>query len=315
MNKQSKIFVAGHNGLSGSAIVRLLKEKGYENIITEGRKVLDLRDKKKTSDWFETNRPEYVFLAAAKVGGIHANDAYPAEFIHENLEIQNNTIDASYRFGVKKLLFMGSICIYPKFANEPVNEKSLLSGELEPTNEWYAIAKIAGIKMCQAYRKQYGCNFISAMPCNLYGVNDNFHPMNSHVLPALIKRFHDAKENNLESVTCWGTGSPRREFLNSDDLASALLFIMDNYDEKEIINVGYGEDLPIKETTEMIKRIINFKGEILWDKSKPDGTPRRLLDVGKLFGLGWRPKINLENGLAHTYDWFKNSYALGKIRV
>jgi len=315
MNKQSKIFVAGHNGLSGSAIVRLLKEKGYENIITEGRKVLDLRDKKKTSDWFEINRPEYVFLAAAKVGGIHANDAYPAEFIHENLEIQNNTIDASYRFGVKKLLFMGSICIYPKFANEPVNEKSLLSGELEPTNEWYAIAKIAGIKMCQAYRKQYGCNFISAMPCNLYGVNDNFHPMNSHVLPALIKRFHDAKENNLESVTCWGTGSPRREFLNSDDLASALLFIMDNYDEKEIINVGYGEDLPIKETTEMIKRIINFKGEILWDKSKPDGTPRRLLDVGKLFGLGWRPKINLENGLAHTYDWFKNSYALGKIRV
>jgi len=315
MNKQSKIFVAGHNGLSGSAIVRLLKEKGYENIITEGRKVLDLRDKKKTSDWFEINRPEYVFLAAAKVGGIHANDAYPAEFIHENLEIQNNTIDASYRFGVKKLLFMGSICIYPKFANEPVNEKSLLSGELEPTNEWYAIAKIAGIKMCQAYRKQYGCNFISAMPCNLYGVNDNFHPMNSHVLPALIKRFHDAKENNLESVTCWGTGSPRREFLNSDDLASALLFIMDNYDEKEIINVGYGEDLPIKETTEMIKRIINFKGEILWDKSKPDGTPRRLLDVGKLFGLGWRPKINLENGLAHTYDWFKSSYALGKIRV
>ena len=315
MNKQSKIFVAGHNGLSGSAIVRLLKEKGYENIITEGRKVLDLRDKKKTSEWFEINRPEYVFLAAAKVGGIHANDAYPAEFIHENLEIQNNTIDASYRFGVKKLLFMGSICIYPKFANEPVNEKSLLSGELEPTNEWYAIAKIAGIKMCQAYRKQYGCNFISAMPCNLYGVNDNFHPMNSHVLPALIKRFHDAKENNLESVTCWGTGSPRREFLNSDDLASALLFIMDNYDEKEIINVGYGEDLPIKETTEMIKRIINFKGEILWDKSKPDGTPRRLLDVGKLFGLGWRPKINLENGLAHTYDWFKSSYALGKIRV
>lgn len=314
MNKQSKIFVAGHNGLSGSAIVRLLKGKGYENIITEGRKVLDLRDKKKTSDWFEINRPEYVFLAAAKVGGIHANDAYPAEFIHENLEIQNNTIDASYRFGVKKLLFMGSICIYPKFANEPVNEKSLLSGELEPTNEWYAIAKIAGIKMCQAYRKQYGCNFISAMPCNLYGVNDNFHPMNSHVLPALIKRFHEAKENNLESVTCWGTGSPRREFLNSDDLASALLFIMDNYDEKEIINVGYGEDLAIKETTEMIKRIINFKGEILWDKSKPDGTPRRLLDVGKLFGLGWRPKITLENGLADTYEWFKNSCALGKIR-
>lgn len=315
MNKLSKIFVAGHNGLAGSAILRLLKKEGCENILIEDKSRLDLKEKDSVGRWFKENKPEYVFLAAAKVGGIHANNTYPAEFIYENLQIQNNVIHSSFENNVKKLLFMGSICIYPKFAPEPVNEKSLLSGELEPTNEWYAIAKIAGIKMCQAYRKQYGCNFISAMPCNLYGVNDNFHPMNSHVLPALIKRFHEAKVNNLESVTCWGTGSPRREFLNSDDLASALLFIMDNYDEKEIINVGYGEDLPIKETTEMIKMVTNFKGEILWDKSKPDGTPRRLLDLDKLFSLGWRPKINLESGLTHTYEWFKNSYALGKIRV
>jgi GDP-L-fucose synthase len=314
MNKTSKIFIAGHNGLAGSAILRLLKRQGYENILTEDKKTLNLKDKKNVEQWFEINKPEYVFLAAAKVGGIYANDTHAAEFIYDNLEIQNNVIHSSYLNNVKKLLFMGSICIYPKFAPEPVNEKSLLSGDLEPTNEWYAIAKIAGIKMCQAYRKQYGCNFISAMPCNLYGINDNFHSMNSHVLPALIKRFHEAKLNNLPSVTCWGTGSPRREFLNSDDLATALLFLMLNYDEKDIINIGYGEDVSIRDLTQMIKSVSNYNGEILWDTSKPDGTPKRLLDVKKIFDLGWRPQIKLQNGLETTYKWFEENYKKNNIR-
>lgn len=314
MNKSSKIFIAGHNGLAGSAIFRLLKKEGYQNILTEDKFNLNLKDKASVENWFYKNKPEYVFLAAAKVGGIYANDTHPAEFIYDNLEIQNNVIHSSYLNNVKKLLFMGSICIYPKFAPEPVNEKSLLSGDLEPTNEWYAIAKIAGIKMCQAYRKQYGCNFISAMPCNLYGINDNFHSMNSHVLPALIKRFHEAKLNNLPSVTCWGTGSPRREFLNSDDLATALLFLMLNYNDKEIINIGYGEDVTIKELTEMIKKVSKYEGSIFWDTSKPDGTPKRLLDVKKLFDLGWRPKINLEEGLATTYKWYQENYTNKNIR-
>lgn len=314
MNKESKIYIAGHNGLTGSAIVRLLKSQGYKNLLIEDKTVLNLKDKNCVEKWFEKNRPEYVFLAAAKVGGIYANNTHPAEFIYDNLEIQNNVINSSYTTGVKKLLFMGSICIYPKFASEPVNEKSLLSGELEPTNEWYAIAKIAGIKMCQAYRKQYGCNFISAMPCNLYGINDNFHPMNSHVLPALVRRFHEAKLKNLSSITCWGTGSPRREFLNSDDLASALLFLMQNYNDNEIINVGYGEDITIKELTEMVQKVSEFDGDISWDTSKPDGTPKRLLDVTKLFDLGWRPKITLEEGLQKTYNWFKDNYNTNKIR-
>lgn len=314
MNKHSKIFIAGHNGLAGSAIFRLLKKEGYQNILTEDKFNLNLKDKVNVENWFYKNKPEYVFLAAAKVGGIYANDTHPAEFIYDNLEIQNNVINSSYLNNVKKLLFMGSICIYPKFAPEPVNEKSLLSGDLEPTNEWYAIAKIAGIKMCQAYRKQYGCNFISAMPCNLYGINDNFHSMNSHVLPALIKRFHEAKLNNLPSVTCWGTGSPRREFLNSDDLATALLFLMLNYNDKEIINIGYGEDVTIKELTEMIKKVSKYEGSISWDTSKPDGTPKRLLDVKKLFDLGWRPKINLEEGLATTYKWYQENYTNKNIR-
>lgn len=314
MNKESKIYIAGHNGLTGSAIVRLLKSQGYKNLLIEDKTVLNLKDKNCVEKWFEKNRPEYVFLAAAKVGGIYANNTHPAEFIYDNLEIQNNVINSSYITGVKKLLFMGSICIYPKFASEPVNEKSLLSGELEPTNEWYAIAKIAGIKMCQAYRKQYGCNFISAMPCNLYGINDNFHPMNSHVLPALVRRFHEAKLKNLSSITCWGTGSPRREFLNSDDLASALLFLMQNYNDNEIINVGYGEDITIKELTEMVQKVSEFDGDISWDTSKPDGTPKRLLDVTKLFDLGWRPKITLEEGLQKTYNWFKDNYNTNKIR-
>lgn len=308
MNKISKIFIAGQNGLSGSAILRLLRQEGYKNILIESKENLNLKDKKNVQQWFENNKPDYVFLAAAKVGGIYANENQPAEFIYDNLEIQNNVIHSSYLSGVKKLLFMGSICIYPKFAPEPVNENSLLCGELESTNEGYAIAKIAGIKMCQAYRKQYGCNFISAMPCNLYGINDNFHPMNSHVLPALLKRFYEAKLNNSPSVTCWGSGSPRREFLNSDDLASALLFLMLNYNEKEIINVGYGEDITIRELAEIIKTVTDYNGKILWDSSKPNGTPKRLLDVKKLFDLGWRPKIRLGDGLKTTYSWFQENY-------
>lgn len=315
MNKESKIFVAGHNGLVGSSIIRFLKKQNYKNILIENKNKLNLKDKHCVNEWFKKNEPEYVFLAAAKVGGIHANNIYPAEFIYDNLEIQNNIIHASYQFGVKKLLFLGSVCIYPKYAEEPVNEKSLLSGSLEPTNEWYAIAKIAGIKMCQAYRKQYGCNFISTMPCNLYGINDNFHPMNSHVLPALIRRFHEAKVNNLSSITCWGTGSARREFLNADDLAEALIFLMENYNENEIINIGYGEDQTIKETSELIKEIVGFEGEIIWDTSKSDGTPKRLLDSEKLFKLGWRPKISLKDGLINTYEWFKNNYATSNIRL
>lgn len=307
MNKNSKIYVAGHNGLSGSALVRKLRSNGYSNILTCDKNTLNLKNKEQTEEWFSKNQPEYVFLAAAKVGGIHANDKYPAEFIYDNLEIQNNVIHSSYKFNVKKLLFMGSICIYPKFAPEPVNETSLLNGSLEPTNEWYAIAKIAGIKMCQAYRKQYGCNFISAMPCNLYGINDNFHLENSHVLPALIRKFHEAKINNSKTVECWGTGSPRREFLYSDDLADALIFLMDRYNENEIINIGYGEDLTIKDIANKVKTTINFTGEIVWNTSKPDGTPKRLLDVNKLFDMGWRPKINLENGLKSTYEWYLNN--------
>lgn len=307
MNKNSKIYVAGHNGLSGSALVRKLRSNGYSNILTCDKNTLNLKNKEQTEEWFSKNQPEYVFLAAAKVGGIHANDKYPAEFIYDNLEIQNNVIHSSYRFNVKKLLFMGSICIYPKFAPEPVNETSLLNGSLEPTNEWYAIAKIAGIKMCQAYRKQYGCNFISAMPCNLYGINDNFHLENSHVLPALIRKFHEAKINNSKTVECWGTGSPRREFLYSDDLADALIFLMDRYNENEIINIGYGEDLTIKDIANKVKTTINFTGEIVWNTSKPDGTPKRLLNVNKLFDMGWRPKINLENGLKSTYEWYLNN--------
>jgi GDP-L-fucose synthase len=307
MNKNSKIYVAGHNGLSGSALVRKLRSNGYSNILTCDKNILNLKNKEQTEEWFSKNQPEYVFLAAAKVGGIHANDKYPAEFIYDNLEIQNNVIHSSYKFNVKKLLFMGSICIYPKFAPEPVNETSLLNGSLEPTNEWYAIAKIAGIKMCQAYRKQYGCNFVSAMPCNLYGINDNFHLENSHVLPALIRKFHEAKINNSKTVECWGTGSPRREFLYSDDLADALIFLMDRYNENEIINIGYGEDLTIKDIANKVKTTINFTGEIVWNTSKPDGTPKRLLDVNKLFDMGWRPKINLENGLKSTYEWYLNN--------
>lgn len=298
------IFVAGHKGLVGNAIVKCLEEKGFKNVLTADRSELDLTNFEAVKDFFAVNDIDYVYDAAAKVGGIHANNTYPAEFIYNNLAIQNNIIHSCYEFEVKKLVFLGSVCIYPKFAPEPVKEESLLTSHLEPTNEPYAIAKIAGIKMCQAYRKQYGCNFISLMPCNLYGENDNFHPQNSHVLPALIKRFHDAKVSGLDSVTCWGTGAARREFMDADDLADAAIFLMDKYDSGDIINIGCGVDYTIKEVTQTISEIVGFEGKILWDTTKPDGTPRRMLDSTKLAALGWKPKISLRDGLKKTYDWY-----------
>ncbi len=307
MNINSKIYIAGHKGLVGSSLVRLCKTRGFENLLTVDRQTLDLRDQGKVNQWFERNRPEYVFLAAARVGGIHANNTYPADFIYDNLQVQNNVIEACRASRVKKLMFLGSVCIYPKFAPEPVNENALLTGDLEPTNQWYAIAKIAGIKMCQAYSKQYGCDFVSVMPCNLYGINDNFHPENSHVLPALIRKFDEAKMNDAPTVTCWGTGAARREFLNVDDMASALVFLMEHYNSPDIINIGYGADHTIKEIAEIIRRIVGYQGEIIWDTTKPDGTPRRLLDTKKLSDLGWKPKIDLVNGLTEAYRWYKNN--------
>lgn len=304
MNKTDKIYIAGHKGLVGSAILRLLQKEGYTNLIYKSRKELDLTNQVSVSDFFKQEKPEYVFLAAAKVGGIHANNTYPADFIVDNIQIQTNIIKSSFENNVKKLLFMGSVCIYPKYADVPVKENSLLTGMLEPTNDAYAIAKIAGIKMCQAYRKQYGVDYISTMPCNLYGINDNFHPTNSHVLPALIRRFHEAKTNKLDEVVCWGDGSARREFMNADDLADASLFLMNNYSSDEIINIGYGEDYTIKEVVEIIKDVVEYDGKILWDTTKPNGTPKRLLDTNKIFNMGWRPKVNLKNGLKEAYDWY-----------
>lgn len=306
MNKTDKIFVTGHKGLVGSAIIRELIKNGFTNILTVDKSIVDLRNESDVNKWFSENRPNYVFLTAAKVGGIYANNTYPVDFIQDNLLIQNNVIKSCYQFDVKKLMFLGSVCIYPKYAQTPVKEEYLLTGELEPTNQWYAIAKIAGIKLCQSYCQQYGSNFISVMPCNLYGINDNFHPTNSHVLPGLIRKFHESKINKSFNVTCWGTGSPRREFLNVDDLADACLFLMDQYNSKEIINIGYGEDYTIKEISEIIKKIVDYKGEILWDTSKPDGTPKRLLDSTKLFNMGWKPKIKLEDGLKYSYEWYVN---------
>lgn len=310
MNKNSRIFVAGHKGLVGSSLVRTLEERGYTNVITADRNGYDLTDEISVRQFFQDQTlagtpVEYVFDAAAKVGGIHANATYPAEFIYNNLQIQNNIIDACHKYKVKKLCFLGSVCIYPKYAEVPVKEESLLTGELEPTNQWYAIAKIAGIKMCQAYRKQYGCDFISVMPCNLYGVNDNFHPTNSHVIPALIRRFVEAKEVNAPSVTCWGTGNARREFMYVDDMTDALIFLMDKYSDENIINIGYGSDFNIKELVETIASLVQYKGDIVWDTTKPDGTPKRMLDSAKLFGMGWRPKVSLEEGLTKSIDWFR----------
>lgn len=304
MNKDSRIYIAGHRGLVGSAIERELTRQGYAKLITSTRQELDLTNQAQVVEFFKVNKPEYVYLAAAKVGGIHANDTYPAEFIRDNLLMQTNIIDSAYQNGAKKLLFLGSSCIYPKLCNQPMREEYLLTGSLEPTNEWYAIAKIAGIKMCQAYRKQYDFNSISLMPTNLYGPGDNFHLENSHVLPALIRKFHEAKLSNSERVQVWGTGTPRREFLHVDDLAAASVHLMNYYNDPQIVNVGVGQDISIAEVAQLVREIVGFKGEICYDSSKPDGTPRKLLDVNKLKQTGWEPKIGMKQGLESTYEWF-----------
>lgn len=304
MEKDAKIYIAGHRGMVGSAIHRKLSELGYNNIVTRTSSELDLRNQQAVADFFNQEKPDYVFLAAAKVGGIMANNTYRADFIYENMAIQNNVIKSSYDNKVKKLMFLGSSCIYPKMAPQPLNEDMLLTGTLEPTNEPYAIAKIAGIKMAEAFRDQYGCNYISVMPTNLYGINDNYHPQNSHVLPALIRRFHEAKINQLPEVIIWGTGTPLREFLFSDDLADACVFLMNNYDEKQFVNIGIGEDLSIKDLAELIKDVIGYKGTISFDSSKPDGTPRKLMDVSKLHALGWKHQINLREGIQLAYADF-----------
>ncbi|MCX2494162.1 GDP-L-fucose synthase [Pedobacter sp. PF22-3] len=305
-DKSSAIYIAGHRGMVGSAIKRKLEAEGFQNILVADSKTLDLRSQLSVFNWFESNQPEYVFLAAAKVGGIVANNTYRGEFLYDNLMIQGNIIEASRIHDVKKLMFLGSSCIYPKLAPQPLKEEYLLTGELEPTNEPYAIAKIAGIKMCDAYRDQYGCNYISVMPTNLYGLNDNYHPENSHVLPALIRRFHEAKDQNLSSVTIWGTGTPKREFLFADDLADACYYLMQNYNEKGLVNVGCGEDLSIANLAKAVKNVIGFDGEIRFDLSKPDGTPRKLMDVNKLSNLGWKYKVKLEDGLKIAYADFKS---------
>jgi GDP-L-fucose synthase len=306
LEKESKIYVAGHRGMVGSAILRKLEKEGFSNLLVRTSSELDLRNQLDVSVFFNNEKPDYVFLAAAKVGGIIANNTYRADFLYENLAIQNNVIHYSYLNGVKKLMFLGSSCIYPKLAPQPLKEEYLMTGLLEPSNEPYAIAKIAGIKMCEAYRDQYGCNFISVMPTNLYGYNDNYHPENSHVMPALIRRFHEAKMNNAAEVSIWGSGSPKREFLFADDLADACFFLMQSYDDKELINIGTGQDLTIFELALLIKRIVGFEGNLLFDKSKPDGTPRKLMDVSKLHSLGWKHKISLESGLELAYtDYLK----------
>ncbi len=304
MDKNAKIFVAGHRGLVGSAICKKLQQQGFTQLITKTRAELDLLDAKAVGQFFAQEKPEYVFDAAAKVGGIHANDSYPAEFLFQNLQIQNNLIHQAYLAKVKKLLFLGSSCIYPKFAPQPMKEDALLTGPLEPSNQWYAVAKIAGIKMCQAYRREYGCDFISAMPTNMYGPNDNYDLQNSHVLPALIRKFHEAKNSGAREVVCWGTGSPFREFLYSDDLAEACVFLMDKYSEEQFINIGSGSEITIKELSELVGKIIGFEGKIAWDTSKPDGTPRKLMDSSRLFALGWKPRVNLEEGIRLAYKDF-----------
>ena len=308
MEKDAKVYVAGHRGLVGSAIMRKLKKEGYNNLVYRTSSELDLRRQEKVEEFFKTEKPEYVILAAAKVGGIQANDTYSAEFLYDNLMIESNVIEAAYQNDVKKLLFLGSSCIYPKFADQPMKEDYLLSGKLESTNEGYAVAKITGIKLCEHYNKQYNTNFISAMPTNLYGPNDNFDLETSHVLPALIRKFHEAKINNKDEVVIWGTGKPKREFLHVDDLADSLLFLMNNYSGDQFVNVGVGKDISILELAELIKDIVGFEGEIVNDLSKPDGTPRKLLDVTRLNNLGWAAQISLEEGIKDTYQWFKENY-------
>jgi GDP-L-fucose synthase len=306
MDSDSKIYVAGHNGLVGSAIVRKLKAEGYNNLVLIPSSECDLRDKEAVENLFSIHEPEYVILAAAKVGGILGNQNYKGEMIYDNLMIQNNVIDTAYRTGVKKLLFLGSSCIYPKYCDLPIKEDYLLCGSLEPTNDAYAVAKIAGIKMCQSYHQQYGFNAIAAMPCNLYGINDNFHPEKSHVLPGLIRRFDEAKTQLLPTVTCWGDGSPLREFLFVDDLADACVYLMNNYDNpQEIVNVGTGTEISIRELAEMIAEVVGYEGHIMWDTSKPNGTRRKVMDVSRIKETGWDPKVSLRDGIQKTYEWYK----------
>ncbi|MFM8451086.1 MAG: GDP-L-fucose synthase family protein [Haliscomenobacter sp.] len=302
MNKQDRLYIAGHNGMVGSAILRALRAKGFEHFVLRSSHALDLRRQAEVEAFFQEEKPDFVFLAAAKVGGILANDRYRAEFLYDNLMIQNNVIDAAYRNGVKKLLFLGSSCIYPKLAPQPLQEEALLTGLLEPTNEPYAIAKIAGIKLCDAYRAQYGCRFISVMPTNLYGPNDNYDLQNSHVLPAFIRKFHEAKRDNLPAVTIWGSGTPRREFMHVDDLADACLFLMEHFDEAGFVNIGTGEEISIRDLAQCVAQIVGFEGTIHCDASKPDGTPRKLMDVRRLHSLGWKHRISLEEGIRLVYQ-------------
>ena len=308
VTKDSRIYVAGHRGLVGSAIVRALKSRGYENLVVRTHGELDLTEQSAVRGFFDSVRPEAVIMAAARVGGIHANSAHPAQFIRDNLLIQDNVIDSAYRAGVGKFVFLGSSCIYPKLAPQPIKEDYLLTGPLEPTNEWYAIAKIAGVKMCQAYRREFGFNAISLMPTNLYGPGDNFDALNSHVLPGLIRRIHAAKLTGDGNVTVWGTGTPRREFLHVDDLADAVVYLLHRYDAEPIVNIGWGEDVTIRELAELIVSAVDYRGELIFDTAKPDGTPRKLLDVGRLSELGWRPRISLKEGIEQTYAWFTEHF-------
>lgn len=310
MDVAAKVYVAGHRGLAGGAIVRALQRKGYSNLLLKTHKELDLTSQSDVEAFFAEEKPDYVFLAAAKVGGIHANNIYPAEFIRDNLAIQTNVIHSAWKNGTKKLAFLGSSCIYPKLAPQPMPESCLLTGPLEPTNEWYAIAKISGIKMCQAYRKQYGFDAISLMPTNLYGPGDNFHLENSHVMPALIRKFHEAKQRGDSEVVMWGTGTPKREFLHVDDLGDACVYLMDSYSGEDFVNVGVGDDVTIRELADLIKVVVGFEGKIVQDLTKPDGTPRKLMDVSRLLNLGWKAKIELADGVKETYNWFLQSDAL-----
>lgn len=309
MDKSSKIFVAGHRGLVGSAIYRELQSQGYQKVLGRARSELDLLDTAAVNAFYATEKPEYVIIAAAKVGGILANDTQPADFLYQNLQIQNNLIHGAYKAGVRKLLFLGSSCIYPKHAPQPMKEEHLLTGPLEPTNQWYAVAKIAGIKLCQAYRRQHRCDFISAMPTNMYGPNDNYDLQTSHVLPALIRKFHEAKASNSPTVICWGTGSPMREFLYADDLARGCLHLMHHYSEEQFINIGSGSEVSIRELSETVSRVVGYSGQIIWDTSKPDGTPRKLMDNSRLFALGWKPVVALEAGIRLAYqDYLKRFF-------
>jgi GDP-L-fucose synthase len=312
ISRDSRVFVAGHRGLVGSAIWRFLERAGFTRLIGHSRAELDLLDTIAVREFYRREKPEYVFIAAARVGGIMANSTQPVAFLYENLVIQNNLIHGAYESGAKKLLFLGSSCIYPKLAPQPLKEDYLLTGPLEPTNEWYAVAKIAGIKLCEALRQQYGCNYIAAMPTNMYGPNDNYDLQSSHVVPALIHKFHEAKVSRAPTVTCWGSGSPLREFLYADDLAEACLYLLENYDGGQFINVGSGGEISIRELANLVKQIVGYKGEIVWDTSKPDGTPRKLMDSSRLFALGWKPKISLETGIRLAYEDFLKSPAASK---